>query len=232
MKAERVIAWAFLVTTIFSVSAPAWAQPHLPGEQARIDRAIKDYQLKQDAGAAAARDQRAAGKIDALDNDPGSPSMGNPKGDVTIVEFFDYVCPYCKAVEPRLEAVLKSDRRVKLVLKEFPILTQQSMIASRMALAAVRQGKYTPFHLALMHATGSLQAADIDAIAQSVGLNVGKLHKDMYAPEVTDEIIANFNLARAMRAFQTPTFVVGSHILAEDSADIDFSKAVSAARTK
>jgi protein-disulfide isomerase len=231
MRAVRIFAGALLVTTAFAVSMPALAQT-LPGEQARIDRAIKDYQLKQDATATAARDQRAAGKIDALDNNPGSPSLGNPKGDVTIVEFFDYVCPYCKAVEPRLEAVLKSDRRVKLVLKEFPILTPQSMIASRMALAAVRQGKYAPFHLALMHVTGNLQADDIVPIAKSVGLNVEKLRKDMYSPEVTDEIIANFNLARAIRAFQTPTFVVGSHILTEDSADIDFPKVVAAARAK
>jgi protein-disulfide isomerase len=232
MKAVSIFARVLLVTTAFAVSIPARAQALPAGEQAQIDRAIKDYQLKQDASAAAAKDQRAAGRIDALDNNPGSPWLGNPKGDVTIVEFFDYVCPYCKAVEPRLEAVLKSDRRVKLVLKEFPILTPQSMIASRMALAAVRQGKYAPFHLALMHVTENLQAPDIDAIAKSVGLNVEKLRKDMYAPEVTDEIIANFNLARAIRAFQTPTFVVGSHILTEDSADIDFPKVIAAARAK
>jgi protein-disulfide isomerase len=232
MKVVQIFAWALLAAAAFVGSVPVNAQTLLPGAQALIVRAIKDYQLKQDTSAAAAKDQRAAGKIDALDNNPGSPSLGNPKGDVTIVEFFDYVCPYCKAVEPRLEAVLKSDRHVKLVLKEFPILTPQSMIASRMALAAVRQGKYAPFHLALMHVTGTLQAADIDAIAKSVGLNVEKLHKDMYAPEVTDEIIANFNLARAIRAFQTPTFVVGSHILTEDSADIDFPKVVAAARGK
>src|ERR1700743_1360474 len=96
------------------------------------------------------RGKRAASNIDALANNPGSPSIGAPQADITIVEFFDYACPYCKAIEPRLEALVQHDKGIKLVLKEFPILTKQSMIASRMALAAVKQGKYAPFHLAMM----------------------------------------------------------------------------------
>src|SRR5580692_6604560 len=144
---------AFLAALIL-LGAPlgATAEPNA-ADRARIEQAYAQrlaQQQQQDI------DQRIAARAEPLNNAPSSPALGNPKGDVTIVEFFDYVCPYCKAVEPRLEAVLKSDRRVKLVLKEFPILTPQSMIASRMALAAVRQGKYAPFHLALMHVTENL----------------------------------------------------------------------------
>jgi protein-disulfide isomerase len=146
------------------------------------------------------------------------------------VEFFDYACPYCKAVEPRLEALLRSDRKVKLVLKEFPILTPQSMIATRAALASVAQGKYRPFHQAMMNFRGQLLEADIFDMAKASGLDLVRLRRDMTAPAIADEIIANFNLARGIRAFQTPVFIVDNHEMSSESASIDFPKAVAAAR--
>jgi protein-disulfide isomerase len=159
-----------------------------------------------------------ASNIDALANNPGSPSIGAPQADITIVEFFDYACPYCKAAEPRLMALVKRDKGVRLVLKEFPILTKPSMVASRMALAARKQGKYEPFHLAMMRHQGQLLVSDIEELAK--------------ASDVTDEIIANFNLARAIRAYQTPAYIVGTHVLDSDSASIDFAKEVAAARKR
>jgi protein-disulfide isomerase len=177
-------------------------------------------------------DQRIAVRADALNQAPGSPVLGNPAGDVVIVEFFDYACPYCKAIEPRLEALLKSDRKVKLVLKEFPILTPQSLIATRAALASVHQGKYRQFHLAMMNFRGQLLESDIFDMAKAAGLDITRLRRDMAAPEISDEIIANFNLARGIRAFQTPTFIVGNHEMGSDSASIDFPRAVAAMRGK
>ena len=79
-----------------------------------------------------------------LAGDPAAPVIGNPQADITIVEFFDYTCPYCKAVEPRLAALVARDRQLKLVLKEFPILHPVSLVATRAALAAMKQGKYKP----------------------------------------------------------------------------------------
>jgi protein-disulfide isomerase len=178
------------------------------------------------------RDQRAAAIIGALEDNPGSPFLGHPQADVTIVEFFDYACPYCKAVEPRLEALVQRDKGVKLVLKEFPILTKQSMIASRMALAAMKQGKYAPFHLAMMRHLGPLDVSDIEQMAKASGLDMARLKRDMNAPDVTDEIIANFNQARAIRAFQTPAFIVRGHILGAESAAINFPAEVAAARKR
>jgi protein-disulfide isomerase len=177
-------------------------------------------------------EQRIAVRADALNQAPGSPVLGNPAGDVVIVEFFDYACPYCKAIEPRLEALLKSDRKVKLVLKEFPILTPQSLIATRAALASVHQGKYRQFHLAMMNFRGQLLESDIFDMAKAAGLDITRLRRDMAAPEISDEIIANFNLARGIRAFQTPTFIVGNHEMGSDSASIDFPRAVAAMRGK
>lgn len=179
-----------------------------------------------------ASDEAVAQKATALLSDPSSPVIGNPHANVAVVEFFDYACPYCKAAEPRLEAMLRSDQGTKLVLKEFPILTPESMIATKAALASVKQGKYMQFHQALMAYKGPLQDSVIFDTAKDVGLDVGRLRKDMTAPEITDEIIANFNLARSLRIFQTPGFIVGNHILTGPSADIDFPKAVAAARAK
>jgi len=122
------------------------------------------------------------------------------------------------------------DKRVKLVMKEFPILTKASAIASRAALASVRQGKYRQFHLALMRRDGVLDEAGIFETARAVGLDGARLRRDMAAPEVNEEIIANFNLARGIRVFQTPAYIVGGHFVTGDSADIDFAKEL--ARTK
>jgi protein-disulfide isomerase len=215
--------FAVFITALF-ISGAALAAP------ADTAKAIQDYAKRMEAQQAQDRDQRAAAIIGALED--GSPFIGQPQADVTIVEFFDYACPYCKAVEPRLEALVQHDKGVKLVLKEFPILTKQSMIASRMALAAVKQGKYAPFHLAMMRHLGPLEVSDIEQMAKASGLDVARLKRDMYAPEVTDEIIANFNQARAIRAFQTPAFIVRGHILGSESAAINFPAEVAAARKR
>jgi protein-disulfide isomerase len=210
-----------------AVGAPFAAGVPAAAETARIEQAYAKKLASQEEQDI---DQRIAVRQEALDSAPGSPVLGNPHGDVVIVEFFDYACPYCKAVEPRLEALLKSDRKVKLVLKEFPILTPQSMIATRAALAAVAQGKYRAFHQAMMNFRGRLQESDIVDMARASGLDLARLRHDMAAPAITDEIIANFNLARGIRAFQTPVFIVGGREMGSESAAIDFPRAVAAAR--
>jgi protein-disulfide isomerase len=216
----------FAFAAFLFICGAAWAAP------ADVTRAVQDYARKMQAAEAKDRDQRVAANIDALADNPASPFIGHAQGDVTIVEFFDYACPYCKAAEPRLEALVSHDKGVKLILKEFPILTRQSMVASRMALAAMKQGKYAPFHQAMMRHLGVLEVSDIEQMAKSSGLDVARLKREMYAPDVTDEIIANFNLARAIRAFQTPTFIVNTHVLGSDSASIDFAAEVAAARKR
>jgi protein-disulfide isomerase len=153
-------------------------------------------------------EQRIAARWSALANDPASPHIGNTSADVTIVEFFDYTCPYCKAVEPRLEALLKADPKVRLVLKEYPILTPQSLVATRAALAATAQGKYTAYHNTMMRFEGRLTEADIFDMAKASGLDVARLKRDMNAPWISDQVISVFNLARGIRAFQTPTYIV------------------------
>jgi protein-disulfide isomerase len=185
-----------------------------------------------DAIPPAAGDDVVTAHQQALQNDPNSPVIGNPQGDVTIVEFFDYDCSYCKAVQPRLEQALRADGHVKLILKEFPILTPESLIAARASLASMRQHKYRQFHEALMAYHGQWGEDAIFSTARSVGLDMARLRRDMASPTIDSELITNFNLARGLRIFQTPGFVVGNHILIGPSAQIDFPAVISAARAQ
>ena len=198
----------------------------------RTSKAVQDYLRQQQVDESKDRDERVASHIDALASNPGSPVLANPQGDVTIVAFFDYTCPYCKAAEPRLMRLVDGDKRVKLVMKEFPILTRASMVASRAALASVKQGKYRAYHLAMMRREGVLDEAGVFETARAVGLDVNRLRRDMNAPDVTDEIINNFNLARGIRVFQTPAYIVGTHLVTGDSADNNFAKEVARAKGK
>jgi protein-disulfide isomerase len=211
---------------ILLLTTPVLAAPSLPTDP-RAARAVQDYLRQQQAAESKDRDERVAARLDALENNPGSPVLANPQGTITIVAFFDYTCPYCKAAEPRLMRLVDKDKRIKLVMKEFPILTRASLIASRAALAAAKQGKYRAFHIALMRREGVLDEAGIFETARAAGLDEARLRRDMAA--ATDEIIANFNLARGIRVFQTPAYIVGGHLLTGDSADIDFAKEVARA---
>jgi len=211
------------------LGATAWAAPPLPADP-RVARAVQDYLRAQLAEQGRDQDERVAARIGALESGP--TVIANPQGDITVVEFFDYTCPYCKAAEPRLMRLADGDKRIKVVMREFPILTRQSFIAARMALAAAKQGKYRAFHLAMMHREGLWGEAEVMETAKAVGLDLARARRDMNAPDVTDEIVNNFNLARGIRVFQTPAYIVGSHLVTGDSADINFAREVARAKGK
>lgn len=179
-----------------------------------------------------ASDQLVANRMTSLLSDPATLTLGNPQGDVTIIEFFDYTCPFCKAVEPRLRQLLATDKKVRLVVKEFPILHPVSLVATKAALASAKQGKYAPYHLKMMDFRGELTDQAVFDMAKDVGLDVERLRSDMNAPEIADAIILNFNLARALRIFDTPTFIIGNHLVTEASGKIDFPKEIAAVRAK
>lgn len=217
---------AALVLMPLSDAAVAGASP------SEIEQAVQAYASKLAADQEKARGQAVVNRTTALLRDPATPVLGNPQGDVAVIEFFDYTCPFCKAVEPRLQQLLKNDKGVKLILKEFPILRPVSLIAAKASLASVKQGKYESFHQALLGFSGQLETSVIFDVAKGVGLDVDRLRQDMDAPDVADQIIANFNLARALNITATPTFIVGTHMLMEPSAQIDFAKTVAAVRAK
>ena len=156
-------------------------------------------------------------------DDPAAPVGGNPQGDVTIVEFFDYRCPYCKQVLPSLQELLKEDHKLRFVYKEMPVLGPQSVVAARAALAAQRQGKYEAFHSSMMATKGQIGEDTVYKVAGSVGLDVDRLKKDMAAPEIEQTLKANLALADALNIHGTPGFVIGDHIV-PGAIDLDALK--------
>ncbi len=147
-----------------------------------------------------------------LEHDGFSYVAGNPDGDVTIVEFFDYRCGYCKKSFPDLLKVVEADGNIRLVLKEFPILGPPSVMAAQAAVAAQNQGKYMPFHTALMESRGSVSEAKLIQIAADLGLDVDKLLSDMSSDEVKEKISRTYSLANQLNITGTPAFVIGGKI--------------------
>lgn len=145
--------------------------------------------------------------------DPDSPSSGNANGDVVIVDFNDYQCPYCKRAHQAVKQVVAADGKVKVIYKDLPILGEPSRIAALAALAAAKQGKHLAFHDALMETSAKLDRARILEIAASVGLDVALLEKDMDDPKFKELIDRNMALAGALGVRGTPAFVVGDQFV-------------------
>jgi protein-disulfide isomerase len=145
--------------------------------------------------------------------DPAAPVGGNPDGDVTLVEFFDYNCPYCRRVAPTVTALEEADPDVRLIYKEFPILGPGSQFAARAALASRRQGKYVAFHNALMQATGQVTEATVMKVAREVGLDTGQLRADVQDPAIDEAIARNLQLADALGITGTPSFIIGEEVV-------------------
>ena len=168
----------------------------------------REQQRQAAAAASVLSDNR-----DVLENDPNALVLGNPDGDVTVVEFFDYNCPYCRCVKPEIEALLAEDPNVKLVYREWPILGEGSVFAARAALAAREQGKYEEFHWALMGMQGRAEEASVIRVAEEVGLDIAQLRRDMQAPEIDDHISASMEMSRDLGFNGTPSFVIGDALV-------------------
>jgi protein-disulfide isomerase len=223
------------------------AEMSISPDRAAIEQIIHDYLMAHPevvieslrAGDARIKEQEAeqtraqiVKHRDELVRDAKSPEGGSPSGDVTIVEFFDYRCPYCKQVEPALEQLLKEDNGVRLVYKEFPILGPQSLIAAQVALAALKQSpqKYARLHAALMSAKGELSQDSILKAAETAGLDVAKIKADMSGKDIDALIKRNYDLAEALNIRGTPAFIVGNS-LSPGAVDLaTFKKMVADAR--
>ncbi|MDE1174653.1 MAG: DsbA family protein [Parvibaculaceae bacterium] len=155
---------------------------------------------------------------------------GNVKGDVTIVEFFDYQCGYCRAAAEPLQQATSDDGHVRVIFKEFPILGPASVTASRAAIASIRQNKYMPFHMALLHRKGPLTDDIIFTVARDNGIDVAKLKKDMEDPSVMDTIKGNYELARTLQVDGTPAFIIGNELVPGAIGADEMRKHIDAAR--
>nr|BAA20508.1 27kDa outer membrane protein [Coxiella burnetii] len=148
-----------------------------------------------------------------LFNDPASPVAGNPHGNVTLVEFFDYQCGHCKAMNSVIQAIVKQNKNLRVVFKELPIFGGQSQYAAKVSLAAAKQGKYYAFHDALLSVDGQLSEQITLQTAEKVGLNVAQLKKDMDNPAIQKQLRDNFQLAQSLQLAGTPTLVIGNKAL-------------------
>ena len=140
---------------------------------------------------------------------PGSAVAGNPDGDITVVEFFDFNCGYCKHGLPEVQKLIQDDKNVRIVFKELPILSKGSEEAAKVALAAKRQGKYWEFHQALLGSKGQANEASALKVAESLGLDMSKIKTDMASDDVKNELLAEMKLAKTMGVNGTPHFLVG-----------------------
>lgn len=217
----------FAVLLALPVAARAAEAPDASGRQ-EIEKIIREYLLahpevvtealqEAERRGQEAQRKRAAEAIRAhlaeLTQDPGSPVGGNPQGRVTIVEFFDYQCGYCKREALELKRLLQTDSDIRLVYKDLPILGPASVFAARAALAAQKQGKHEALHAALMAASEKLTDQEVLRIAAQAGLDAAKLEKDMADPSVSQALDRNFRLQRALNIQGTPALIVGTELI-------------------
>ncbi len=175
--------------------------------------ALQTYQENQRLAEERHREEAVVAFQAQLDNGYPAPVLGNPDGDVTLVEFFDYRCGYCKMVAPRVQQALDEDPNLRVVMMEFPILSPQSVEGAKAALAAEKQGKYEEFHFALMARPGNMSQAHILATAESVGLDPDQLAEDMESDEIAGIIEQNREIGQALGVSGTPAMIVGDQFI-------------------
>ena len=192
-----------------------------PSGQAAIEEIVRNYILEhpeilpQAMERLQAREngKQVASAGDALSTPFPGAVLGNPNGSVTLVEFTDYACGYCRTSVPEVEALIAANPDLKVVIRELPILSPASADAARWSLAAAEQGKFEAFHKA-MFAAGRPSAETIEAAATRAGLDLGRARKVIAEPRVAAEIDQNLNFARQLHIDGTPSWVIGEQLRA------------------
>ena len=173
----------------------------------------KALEARQKTAENSQRDGALTANARAIFDSPDDFVAGNPQGDVTLVEFFDYNCGWCKKGMPEVLSLIESDKNLKVVMKEFPIFGGDSDYAALAALTAKRQGKYWELHLAMLGHEGKITRESVDEIAAAQGLDMQKLKADMESPEVAAVIAANQKLASELAISGTPAFVIDNRVV-------------------
>jgi protein-disulfide isomerase len=252
---QRVLTWATLAVLGLAFGLCFLKPPGLGVRSAAVaadmsqdefERRVRDYLLAHPevVGDALARleakqgeDDAAAGRAALKDrstvvfHDPDSPVSGNPNGDVTLVEFFDYNCPYCKMMAPVMEQTEAADPQLRIVYKEFPILGPGSEFAAKAALAANKQGKYGAFRHALYQVRGHVDEAQVLEAAKAVGLDVDRMKADMQDAVIESELAKNAKLGEILHITGTPGFVIGNQITTGATDAKSFAALIAKARS-
>ena len=182
-----------------------------------LEEAMTELQKRQTAAEAAKHEASIAENAEAIFNSPRGVTLGNKDGDVTFVEFFDYNCGYCKRAMADMLDLLQHDSRLKVVLKEFPVLSEGSVEAAKVAVAVRMQDpsgkKYLDFHQKLLGGRGQADKARAMAAAKDAGLDTARIEKDLASPEIKATIEENMKLAEEMGLNGTPSYVIGKQIV-------------------
>lgn len=226
-----VLAFALGLGVATPVLAQNAAAPFTDAQRSAIEGIIKDYLIKnpevlQDALAEAEKRQVETQRLaqaaalkesrELLVNGKHDVVAGNPQGDVTLVEFFDYNCGYCKRALTDLQTLIKGDPKLKVVLRDFPVLGPDSLEASKVALAAKQQikgDKLFDYHIRLLESRGRVNGERAIAVAKEMGLDIAKLQKDMQAPDIQAALQENVGLGDKLGLSGTPAFIIGDEII-------------------
>jgi protein-disulfide isomerase len=232
MPSLRLLAPALFALAIFGATGPASADNFSDAQRSEIEAVIKSYLVthpevleqamtelskRQAAAETEKHEASIAQNSNAIFNSPRQVVLGNKDGDVTFVEFFDYNCGYCKRAMSDMLDLMKADSKLKVVLKEFPVLSQGSVEAAQVAVAVRMQDptgkKYLDCHQKLLGGRGPADKAHAMAAAKESGLDMGRIEKDLASPEVRATIEENFKLAEAMGMNGTPSYVIGKQVV-------------------
>ncbi|RDI39209.1 DsbA family protein [Aquicella lusitana] len=233
--------YAATAATNNATAAPSNAAANVsPAERAKIEEVVHQYLIRkpevvvealqtlqrkqfEEAEQTVKKTQADATQYaNALFHQANDPVAGNPNGKVTVVEFFDYQCPHCVDMAPAIEGIIKANKDVRIVFKEFPIRGPMSEFAARAALAANKQGKYYPFSHALLSAKQPLTEESVLKIAADNGLDVEKLKKDMNDSSVEAQLKANFKLAQDLKLFGTPAFFIAKSDVSDNKGNVTY----------
>ena len=232
MRPFRLLAPALIALAALAAPRAASAQSFTDTQKSDIEAIVKNYLVshpevleeamneltkRQTAAEEQKHQESIAKNSDTIFNSPRGVVLGNKDGDVTFVEFFDYNCGYCKRAMADMLDLLKNDHKLKVVLKEFPVLSEGSVDAAKVAVAVRMQDptgqKYLDFHQKLLGGRGPADKARAMAAAKDAGLDTAKLEKDMQSPEVKATIAENFKLAEDMGMNGTPSYVIGKQVV-------------------
>jgi len=240
-----------LAAALALTALPAAAQDFSTAQRGEIEKIIKEYLIRhpevlQEAMAELEKKQQLAetekarsaikNHSDALFNSPRQVVLGNPQGDVTFVEFFDYNCGYCKRALNDMVEIMGKDPKLKVVLKEFPVLGPGSVEAAQVAVAVRMQDKggkkYMEFHQKMLLGRGQADKARAMAVAKEIGLDMTRLEKDLKSDEITATLQESAKLAEALGLNGTPSYVIGSDVVVGAVGLDALGKKIDAARTQ
>jgi protein-disulfide isomerase len=232
MPSFRFLAPALFALALCGAPSAASAQSFSDSQRSDIETIVRNYLIahpevleeamaelnkRQAAAGAEKHEASVAANAQAIFNSPRGVVLGNKDGDVSFVEFFDYNCGYCKRAMSDMLTLLKTDPKLKVVLKEFPVLSEGSVEAARVAVAVRMQDptgkKYLDFHQKLLGGRGPADKARAMAAAKDAGLDMARIEKDVTSPEVKATIEENFKLAEAMGMNGTPSYVIGKQVV-------------------